>query len=227
MAYEQDSFYFHYGLFLPAKDTIFGRNVARVVIFADGLHYIGTMKQTLLTIAAAALLFAACDPLALEEEPTAAEKLMVTTEMTWTLDSVLVIYNYQLPGEARQMLYPEDGIDIWSYTMYPCTYNFPNDLYFTDEFSGKKVYLSKEFGKGYCKYICTYKNNIISGGYLCYYKDYFTFQGVSQGGWAEFMIREADTNWNVDVWTCTYNAQEDYETGDVLERCVEYYSREK
>ena len=185
------------------------------------------MKKTLLLITSLALLFASCDPVQPEEEPTEAEKQMVTTEMTWQLDSVLVIKNYMQAGETRQMLHPEDGIDIWSYTMYPCTYSFPQDLCFTNELSGKTIFPYKEFGGGFCKYICTYEESVISAGYLCYYKGLFTFYGVGRGGWVEFMIREADTNWDTEVWTCTFNAEEDYDTGAVRERRTEYYSRTK
>lgn len=191
------------------------------------MHFIGTMKKSLLLITSIALLFASCDPALPEEEPTEAEKQMVTTEMTWQLDSVLVVRNYLQVGESKKMLHPEDGIDIWSYTMYPCSYSFPEDLYFINEYSGEVISLYKEFNKGYCKYICTYNNNVISGGYLCYYRNFFTFSGVGRGGWVEFMLREASTNWDTEVWTCTYNSEEDYNTGEVIERRVEFYSRTK
>jgi len=47
--------------------------------------------------------------------------------------------------------------------------------------------------------------------------------GMQQGGWVDFLLREASTDWNTDVWTCAYNAEAD-EDGTVLERNVEYYS---
>ena len=183
------------------------------------------MKKIAILLTLAAVLLTACNQLLPEEEPTEQEQQMVPEEMTWKLDSVLVINNYRMINESRQMLHPEDGIDIWSYTLYPCTFSFPEDLYFTSEYSGEKIYLQKEFNKSYCKFTCTYENSIVSGGYLCYYKDYFTFSGVSSAGWMVFMIREADTNWDADVWTCAYNAEEDYDTGAVIERRIEYYSR--
>ena len=185
------------------------------------------MKKIAILLTLVTLLFAACDPQLPEEEPTEQEKRMVQTEMTWRLDSVQSIHNWREPDESSVILRPEDGIDIWSFTFYPCTYHFPDDLVFVNELSGEKLYMAKEFNKGYCKYTCTYEGTIISAGYLCYYKDYFAFSGVKQGGWVEFMIREADTNWNTNVWTCSYNAEEDYDTGAVIERCTEFYSRVK
>ena len=182
------------------------------------------MKKFFVLMAVWALLFVACNPVDPEDEPTEKEKQMVQTEMTWQLDSMLVIYNYQTAKETREMFHADD-LDIWSYTFYPCTYHFPKDLYFTNEMTGEVIYLAKEYNKDFCKYICTYEGTVISAGYLRYYNDYFTMDGVRPGGWVEFMIREANTNWNTEVWTCTYNASEDYETGAVLERDIEYYSR--
>jgi hypothetical protein len=66
--------------------------------------------------------------------------------------------------------------------------------------------------------------DIISAGYLCYYKDFFTFSGMQQGGWIEMMLREADTKWDSDVWTCSFDAEVELD-GTVVERNIEYYSR--
>ena len=160
-----------------------------------------------------------------ENQPTKAEKDMIPTEMTWALDSTLYIYNYQQTDESSEMIHKGEGLADVVYTFYPYTYRFPSDLYFVGEMGGDTIYLAKEYDEDYCKYICKYHGDIIAAGKLWYYKDdYFTFSGYKAGGWVEFMMREADTNWNVDVWTSAYN---DTETDDgiVLERHVEYYSR--
>lgn len=182
------------------------------------------MKKILLLLAALACLLVSCEPFNDDDEPTAAEKKMIPSEMTWRLDSVLVIYNYNTPAETSEMLYPSDGLDVWSYTFYPCTYQFPKDLCFEGEMSGETIWMSKSYNKDFCKYICTYEGTIISAGYLRYYRDFFTFDGIKDGGWVDFMLREADTNWNVKVWTLSYNAEEELD-GTVLERDIEYYSR--
>lgn len=184
------------------------------------------MKKIILLLSLCAILFAACDPFYNEEEdePTAKEQQMVTEEMTWTLDSMLVIYDYRQIGETRQMLYPSDGIDVWSFTFYPCTYKFPEDLSFTNEITGEVLNISKEYNKDFCKFICTSDGSTISAGYLCYYRDFFTFNGLMTDGWMVFMIREANTNWDTDVWTSAFNAVE-YDNGIVAERHIEYYSR--
>ena len=100
------------------------------------------------------------------------------------------------------------------------------DLCFTSEMTGESIYPAKEYKQDFCKYICTYKGTVISAGYLCYYRDLFTFNGVQEGGWVEFMIRETDTNWEVPVWTCSFNVVED-DSGYVHERHTEYYSRRR
>ena len=84
--------------------------------------------------------------------------------------------------------------------------------------------ISEQFNEGYCKYLCTYYGEPVAAGYLTYYKDKFTFYGLQQGGWIEFMMREADTDWDKEVWTVAYNTNVDFD-GTVLERCIEYYSR--
>ena len=184
------------------------------------------MKRALLLLAAFAAVLVSCNPVDPEDEPTEKEKQMVPAEMTWELDSVLVIYDYHTSEESSEMLYPSDGIDIWSYTFYPYTYHFPKDLCFTNEMTGESIYLAQEYKQDFCKYICTYQGGIISAGYLCYYRDLFTFNGVQEGGWVEFMIRETDTNWEVPVWTCSFNVVED-DSGYVHERHTEYYSRRR
>ena len=184
------------------------------------------MKKTLLLLALLTAVLASCNHVDPEDEPTEKEKKMVGTEMTWTLDSVLVIYNYKTSRETSMMLHPEDGLEIWSYTFYPCTYKFSKDFCFVNEMTGETVWMADEYNKDYCKYIFTYEGEVYAGGYLCYYDDFFMFNGLKEGGWVDVMLREADTNWNVPVWTCAYNDLEDSD-GNVLERYVEYYSRTK
>ena len=182
------------------------------------------MKKIWLLLTLCSLCFVSCNILNPEDDPTELEKAMVKTEMTWTLDSVLVVYNYQSPDEYSEMLYPSDGIGTWSYTFYPSSYRFPKELCFVNGMTGEAVYPSKEYDNDYCKYICTSGDGVFSAGILCYYNTFFTFSGIQQDGWVEFMMREANVNWNVDVWTCTFNASEDL-NGTVLERDTEYYSR--
>ena len=161
-----------------------------------------------------------------ESGPTAKEKAMVTEPMIWMLDSILVIYNYQTPIETYKMLYAEEDFDGWSYRLYPCTYQFPDNLMFNSAFDDETYQMSQMYNEDFCKYTCitVADEKIVSAGYLCYYRDMFTFRGLQQGGMVEFMIREADTKWDSDNWTCTYNASVE-EDGTVLERNVEYYSR--
>lgn len=183
-------------------------------------------------LAVFACLFAACqnydnpiEPDPEPEGPTMKEKNMVKEQMTWRLDSVLVIYNYQQPNETRQMLYAGIDTEQWSYTFYPCDYQFPDNLVFNDDLEpGSTFKLSERFSEEYCKYLCTYYGQPVSAGYLTYYEDSFTLYGLQQGGWVQFMIREADTNWDTEVWTVAFNANVDFD-GTVLERNIEYYSR--
>ena len=160
------------------------------------------------------------------DKPTDAEKQMVTTEMTWQIDSMLVITDIHSSSETSVMYYPSQGIDSWSYTFYPCTYKFPKDLCFTNEMTGETTYMYKAYDKDYCKYVCTFQNRVVAAGYLCYYNNYFTFNGLQEGGWVEFMMREASTDWNVPVWVSAYDSSVSPD-GVVLERCYEFYSRVK
>ena len=184
-----------------------------------------TMKY--LSMAVIMCLFDACtvdNPVEPEQDgPTAKEKAMVPAMMRWQLDSTLVIYNPGTLIETYKMLYAGQDTYQWTYTFYPCTYQFPDDLIFYSDFDDEVYQMSKEYNKDYCKYTCTIGEEIISAGYLCYYKDDFAMSGMQQGGWVDFLLREASTDWNTDVWTCAYNAEAD-EDGTVLERNVEYYS---
>ena len=140
--------------------------------------------------------------------------------MMWQLDSTLVINNPGTPIETYQMLYA--GIDTyqWTFTFYPCTEKLPNDIIFYSDFEDYSVNVSEQYNKNYCKYLCTESGEIISAGYLCYYRDMFTFDGLQQGCWVEFKIRETDTNWDTDVWTCAYNSDVEQD-GTVLERVID------
>ena len=181
-------------------------------------------------LVAFACLFAACskndDPVPEPEQdgPTVKEKNMVQTEMTWQLDSILVIYNPGTPIETYRMLYAGQDTYQWSYTFYPCTYKFPEDLVFYSEWDDEPYKISEQYAEDYGKYTCSVGGEIISAGYLCYYNDFFTLSGVGADGMVEFMMREADTKWDSDVWTCSYDSEADYD-GTVLERTIEYYSR--
>ena len=192
------------------------------------------MKYYYSILAVVACMFAACGtndlPVYSEPEPegpTQKEKNMVMDEMTWRLDSVLVIKNYQQPDETSYMVYAGEDFNAppISYTFYPCDYQFPNDLLFYSDMDPDMTHnISELFNEGYCKYLCTYYGEPVAAGYLTYYKDKFTFYGLQQGGWIEFMMREADTDWDKEVWTVAYNTNVDFD-GTVLERCIEYYSR--
>ena len=152
---------------------------------------------------------------------------MVTEEMTWQLDSIMVITNYQTAKEESYIVYPGEELPRWSYTFYPCKWTFPEDLYFVNAYTEERVYLSREFAQEFCKYICKSDGEIVSAGYLCYYRDFFTFNGLQSNGMMQFMIREAETDWRTtEVWTCTYNPTET-DDGIVLERNIEFYSRVK
>ena len=188
-----------------------------------------------LSMAAFALMFAACttdlpdNPVVIPEEPeeqgpTQKEKDMVPSEMIWQLDSTLVILNPGTAIESYQMLIAGQDTYQWTYNFYPCDYKFPDDIVFYSEYDGEACQMSKEYTQDYCKYVTTLGGDIISAGYLCYYRDFFTFSGIQQGGWVEFMIREADTKWDSDVWTCAFDAEVELD-GTVVERNIEYYSR--
>ena len=160
-----------------------------------------------------------------EEGPTQKEQAMIPAEMMWQLDSILVIYDPGTPIETYRMLYAGQDTYQWTYSFYPYTYKFPDDLVFYSDWDNEAYVIADRYAEDYCKYTCTSGGEIVSAGYLCYYRDKFTFSGLSQGAWVEFMIREADTNWDSDVWTNTYNSSEDPEDGTVHERTIEYYSR--
>ena len=189
-----------------------------------------TMKY--LSMAVFACLLAACD---LDNEdnaivsgsdsdsPTQKEKDMVPSMMMWQLDSMLVINNPGTLIETYKMLYAGQDTYQWTYAFYPYTYKFPDDLVFYSDFDDGSVKMFESYKKDYCKYTCDVGGEIVSAGYLCYYKDFFTFEGLKQGCWVEFMLREASTNWDTDVWTCSYNTDVDLD-GTVLERTIEYYS---
>ena len=182
-----------------------------------------------LSMAAIACLFAACtndiadNPTEPQDGPTAKEKAMVPRMMMWQLDSMQIIRNPGTLIESSQMLIA--GIDTyqWTYTFYPWTEKLPDGIIFESEFEDESINVSQEYTQDYCKYVCTESGEVISAGYLCYYNDYFTFSGLQPGCWVEFMLREASTNWNTDVWTCTYDSEVEQD-GTVLERVVEYYS---
>lgn len=182
-------------------------------------------------VAVCACFFAACtvdspdNPVAQAPEgPTAKEKAMVPTEMIWQLDSTIVINNPGSLIETYQVLYAGQDTYQWTYTFYPCTYKFPDNIVFTSDYDDSSINISEQFNQDYCKYLCTLGDDIISAGYLCYYKDMFTFQGLQQGGWIDFMIRDADTKWDSDVWTCSFDSSVAPD-GTVEERTIEYYSR--
>lgn len=159
--------------------------------------------------------------------PTLKERNMVKEQMTWRLDSVEVIKNYQQPNESRYMAYAGEDINVLPlmYTFYPCDYQFPEDLVFHSDMEPGLIHqISEQFNEAYCKYLTTYYGEPVAAGYLTYYKDLFALYGLQQGGWVEFMIREADTNWNTEVWTCAYNSDVEHD-GTVNERIIEYYSR--
>ena len=155
--------------------------------------------------------------------PTQKEKDMVPSMMMWQLDSMLVINNPGTLIETYKMLYAGQDTYQWTYAFYPYNYKFPDDLVFYSDFDEGSVKMSESYKEDYCKYTCTVGDEIVSAGYLCYYKDSFAFEGLKRGCWVEFMLREASTNWDVNVWTCSYNSDVDLD-GTVLERIIEYYS---
>lgn len=189
-----------------------------------------------LSMAAFALMFAACtndlpdNPVVIPEEPeeqgpTQKEKDMIPSEMMWQLDSVLVILNPGTVIESYQMLIAGQDTYQWTYNFYPYDYKFPDDIVFYSAFDGEAYQMSKMYDNDFCKYVTTMGGEVISAGYVWYYKDdLFTFSGMQQGGWVEFMLREADTKWDSDVWTCAFDAEVELD-GTVVERNIEYYSR--
>ena len=194
------------------------------------MHLISMKKTIYLLLAVLGCFMVSCDPHQDPEEedaPTAREQAMVTEEMTWQLDSILVIKNYQTAREESYIVYPGEEYPSWSYTFYPCTWTFPENLYFVNAYTEERVFLSREFAQAFCKYICKSDGEIVSAGYLCYYRDFFTFRGLQSNGMIQFMIREAETDWRTtEVWTCTFTPIETDE-GIVLERNIEFYSRVK
>lgn len=189
-----------------------------------------------LSMAVFALMFAACtndlpdNPIVVPEEPeeqgpTQKEKDMIPSEMMWQLDSVLVILNPGTAIESYQMLIAGQDTYQWTYNFYPYDYKFPDDIVFYSAFDGEAYQMSKMYDNDFCKYVTTMGGEVISAGYVWYYKDdLFTFSGMQQGGWVEFMLREADTKWDSDVWTCAFDAEVELD-GTVVERNIEYYSR--
>lgn len=188
-------------------------------------------RQFLFAAFVAAALFVSCgkdeentDTPQDDSQPTQREKAMIPEQMTWKLDSVLVIYDYQTPNENSVMRYSGDGISFITHTFYPYTYRFPDDMFFIFQMGGDTIWLAESYSEDYCKYVTKYQGEVIAAGNLCYYRDMFTFSGIQVDGMIEFMVREASTNWNNEVWTCAYNASEEQD-GTVLERHIEYYSR--
>ena len=190
------------------------------------MHLLSMKKLFCLCLAVLGCMLVACDPPSDQDfEPTAKEQAMVTEEMTWQLDSIMVITNYQTAKEESYIVYPGEELPRWSFTFYPCTWGFPEDLYFVNAYTEERVYLSREFAQEFCKYVCKSGGEIVGAGYLCYYRDYFTFNGLQSNGMMQFMIREAETDWRTtEVWTCTYNPTEG-DDGTVYERNIEFYSR--
>ncbi len=159
-----------------------------------------------------------------EDGPTRKEKTMVKEEMTWSLDSILVVYNYQTANEESVMLRKGEGLTTWSYTFYPWKYKFPADLTVQNGMTGEITSLAERYPENYCKYTCnTASGSFISGGYMCYYNDHFCLRGIKADGMLEMRVVEAEAEWDKPVWTIAYNASEgeDY----VYEHRVEYYSR--
>ena len=157
--------------------------------------------------------------------PTEKEKNMVTEVMAWQLDSILDILYYGQPNETRQMCYPSDGIDVITYTLYPCTWQFPEEMSCTNAMTGETEYYKDLYAdaRDFCKYTCAYEGEIISAGYLMYYDDLFAFNGTKKNGMMEFRLLETE-GWKGDVWELAYNPTET-EDGIIIERNIEYYSR--
>ena len=157
--------------------------------------------------------------------PTEKEKNMVTETMMWQLDSILDILHYEQPNEARQMFYPSDGIFVITYTLYPSTWQFPEDLNCTNVMTGETLYYKDLYAdaRDFCKYTASCEGEMVSAGYLMYYNDLFTFNGTKTNGMMEFRILETE-GWHDNLWELAYNAEET-DDGIVIERCIEYYSR--
>lgn len=157
--------------------------------------------------------------------PTDKEKNMVTETMTWQLDSILDILHYGQPNETREMLYPSDGIFVITYNLYPCTWQFPEDLCCTNVMTGETLYYKDIYAdaRDFCKYTAYCEGEFVAAGYLMYYKDYFTFNGTKQNGMMEFRIVETD-GWHDNLWLLSYNPEETMD-GVIIERCTEFYSR--
>lgn len=162
-----------------------------------------------------------------ENEPSKKERNMVKEEMTWKLDSMLVIYNYQTPEEESFVVIAGEQIAPWTYTFYPYKYQFPADLYAVNVMVGDTVFFADKYPEKYCKYSHhDVDGSFMSAGYLCYYNgELFMLRGTKADGTLDTRIVDASTNWDTPVWTITYNPQEDDDV--VYERRVEYYSRVK
>lgn len=157
--------------------------------------------------------------------PTDKEKNLVTEMMTWQVDSVLDILNYQQPNETQQMFYPEDGIDALVYTLYPASYQFPEDMYCVNVMSGETEYYKDLYAnaRDFCKYTCSLDGERVSAGYLMFYNDLFAFNGTKQNGMMEFFLVETE-GWKDDLWMFAFNPIET-DDGVIVERNVEYLSR--
>ena len=185
------------------------------------------MKKSLIILLSSAALFVSCNRE--EDGPTKKDKNMILEEMTWHLDSILVIHNYQTPNEESYVLHESDRIYTWSYTFYPWKYKFPKDLCYSNMMSGEAISMADEYPENFCKYICTGEDgNFLSGGYVKYYKDnMFMLSGTKSNGMVEVRIAEDyGHDWDAPVWTFTYNPIEE-DDGTITERHVEYYSRVK
>jgi len=186
------------------------------------------MKKTVFVLLAICALLTSCNKD--NDKPTKKEKNMVKEEMTWKLDSVKVIYNYQTSQEESFVVHEGEGLSFGSYTFYPWEYQFPSDLTVQNVMTGKITSLAEKYSDNYCKYIAQNRDGeFLSGGYLCYYtdkdrNDHFSLMGIKADGMAEMRVVEAEAQWDTQVWTITYNPSEDVD-GTVLERRVEYYSR--
>lgn len=184
------------------------------------------MKKTALLVLALCAVLMGCnrEP---EDGPSKKERKMVKEEMTWTLDSVLVVYDYQTDHEQSFMLRKDEGLITWSFTFYPYTYTFPAELTAFNGMSGDVISYAEQYSEPYCKYICSDDQGIfLSAGYMCYYNDMFCLRGMKSDGTLEMRVVDANTNWNEPVWTITFNPVV-MEDNTIQEHRVEYYSRVK